>query len=108
MLSRTAEDLYWMARNMERAENTARMLEVSFRLALLPTSLDREEQFEPKDLRVPDYDMYGYYIEEKDRNWRYGVDKIMTAFEAMLGRSTATPESGQRFPMAGRHPARGV
>ena len=24
MLSRTAEDLYWMARNMERAENTAR------------------------------------------------------------------------------------
>lgn len=47
MLSRTAEDLFWMARNMERAENTARMLDVSFRLSLLPTSLDRRSQFEP-------------------------------------------------------------
>ncbi|MEM7192490.1 MAG: alpha-E domain-containing protein, partial [Pseudomonadota bacterium] len=47
MLSRTAEDLYWMARNMERAENTARMLDVSFRLSLLPSSLDRKAQFEP-------------------------------------------------------------
>lgn len=47
MLSRTAEDLFWMARNMERAENTARMLDVSFRISLLPSSLDREAQFEP-------------------------------------------------------------
>ena len=47
MLSRTAEDLYWMARNMERAENTARMLDVSFRLSLLPSALDRDAQFEP-------------------------------------------------------------
>ncbi len=35
MLSRTAENLFWMARDMERAENTARMLDVSFRMALL-------------------------------------------------------------------------
>ena len=33
MLSRTAENLFWMARDMERAENTARMLDVSFRIA---------------------------------------------------------------------------
>ena len=36
MLSRTANDLYWMSRHMERAENTARMLDVTYRMALLP------------------------------------------------------------------------
>ena len=42
MLSRTAENLFWMARDMERAENTARMLDVSFRMALLPSALDKQ------------------------------------------------------------------
>ena len=36
MLGRTASDLYWMARYMERAENIARLLEVGYRLTLLP------------------------------------------------------------------------
>ncbi|WP_435312700.1 alpha-E domain-containing protein [Primorskyibacter sedentarius] len=36
MLSRTAANLYWIARYMERAEMTARMLEVGSRNALLP------------------------------------------------------------------------
>ena len=35
MLSSTAEHLYWMARSMERAENTARMLDVTYRMSLL-------------------------------------------------------------------------
>jgi uncharacterized alpha-E superfamily protein len=48
MLSRTAENLFWMARDMERAENTARMLDVSFRMALLPSTLDKQAlHFEP-------------------------------------------------------------
>lgn len=47
MLSRTAENLFWMARNMERAENTARMLDVSFRMSLLPSALDKQAQFAP-------------------------------------------------------------
>jgi len=34
MLSRTAESLYWMGRYMERAENMARILDVSQRLAV--------------------------------------------------------------------------
>ena len=38
MLSSTADHLYWMARSMERAENTARMLDVTFRMALLKHS----------------------------------------------------------------------
>ena len=36
MLSRTANDLFWMSRHMERAENTARILDVTYRMALLP------------------------------------------------------------------------
>jgi uncharacterized alpha-E superfamily protein len=36
MLGRTANDLFWMARYMERAENIARLLEVGYRLILLP------------------------------------------------------------------------
>jgi uncharacterized alpha-E superfamily protein len=36
MLSRTAANLYWIARYMERAEMTARLLEVGSRNALLP------------------------------------------------------------------------
>jgi len=36
MLGRTANDLYWLARNVERAENMARLIEVGYRIALLP------------------------------------------------------------------------
>jgi len=36
MLSRTADHLYWMARYMERAENTARMLDITRQTSLLP------------------------------------------------------------------------
>jgi len=38
MLSRDAENLYWLSRHMERAENTARVLEVAYRMASLPVS----------------------------------------------------------------------
>jgi uncharacterized alpha-E superfamily protein len=38
MLSRTADHLFWMARYMERAENTARMLDVNYQTSLLPQS----------------------------------------------------------------------
>lgn len=38
MLSRTADHLFWMSRYMERAENTARMLDVNYQTSLLPQS----------------------------------------------------------------------
>jgi uncharacterized alpha-E superfamily protein len=43
MLSRTADHLFWMARYMERAENTARMLDVNYQTSLLPQSADQAE-----------------------------------------------------------------
>jgi uncharacterized alpha-E superfamily protein len=38
MLSRTADSVYWMARYTERAENIARLLDVSYRMSMLPRS----------------------------------------------------------------------
>ncbi len=38
MLSRTADHLFWMSRYTERAENTARMLDVNYETTLLPQS----------------------------------------------------------------------
>ena len=38
MLSRTADHLFWMSRYTERAENTARMLDINYQTALLPQS----------------------------------------------------------------------
>ena len=44
MLSRTADHLFWMARYMERAENTARMLDVNYQMSLLPQSAGATER----------------------------------------------------------------
>jgi len=38
MLSRTADHLFWLSRYTERAENTARMLDVTYQTSLLPQS----------------------------------------------------------------------
>jgi len=43
MLSRTAENLFWMARYMERAESTARLLTMGQRMAILPSAAMRDE-----------------------------------------------------------------
>ncbi|WP_038210085.1 alpha-E domain-containing protein [Xenophilus azovorans] len=40
MLSRTADHLYWMSRYTERAENTARMLDVNYQTSMLPQSAE--------------------------------------------------------------------
>ncbi len=45
MLARTADNLFWMARHIERAENTARVLDVAHRSALLPLDIDGAEAY---------------------------------------------------------------
>ncbi len=42
MLSRTADHLYWMARYIERAENMARVLDVTYNMSLVPNAADSE------------------------------------------------------------------
>ena len=44
MLSRTADHLYWMSRYTERAENLARLLDVTHQMSLVPKSVDAENQ----------------------------------------------------------------
>ncbi|UWN48112.1 hypothetical protein ASALC70_00290 [Alcanivorax sp. ALC70] len=44
MLSRTAADLYWLSRYFERAENTARMLDVAWNLSLIPFAVNAREE----------------------------------------------------------------
>jgi len=64
MLSRTADHLFWMARYTERAENTARMLDVNIQTQLLPQSLEAAEQ-----------------------SWRavLGISELLPAFDAKYG-----------------------
>ncbi len=61
MLSRTADHLFWMARYIERAENSARMLDVTWSMALLPQSAD-----------------------EAERGWRavLGISELLGAYDA--------------------------
>ncbi|MGE5665201.1 MAG: alpha-E domain-containing protein, partial [Betaproteobacteria bacterium] len=61
MLSRTADHLFWMARYIERAENTARMLDVNLSTGLLPQS-----------------------AEEAARGWRAlpGISELLPAYDA--------------------------
>ena len=42
MLSRTADHLYWMARYIERAENMARVLDVTYSMSLVPNAAQSE------------------------------------------------------------------
>ena len=44
MLSRTASTLYWMSRYVERAENSARILDVAYRMSLLTKDPDLQDQ----------------------------------------------------------------
>ena len=44
MLSRTADHLFWMSRYTERAESTARMLNVNYETSLLPQSASKAQE----------------------------------------------------------------
>jgi uncharacterized alpha-E superfamily protein len=68
MLSRTADHLFWMARYTERAENTARMLDVHVQTAMLPQS-ERDAQ----------------------RSWRalLGISELQQAYDNRHGAVTA-------------------
>ncbi|MBI1397645.1 MAG: hypothetical protein GC151_16865 [Betaproteobacteria bacterium] len=63
MLSRTANHLYWMARYVERAENTARILDVAYRMSLVPkeSRLADQEWFAPLNITGTLYPFSGRY-----------------------------------------------
>lgn len=56
MLSRAADNLYWMARYMERGENVARILDVSYRMSLLPGSTEGQATQWESALKISETD----------------------------------------------------
>jgi uncharacterized alpha-E superfamily protein len=74
MLSRTADHLFWMSRYTERAENTARLLDVSYQTSLLPQS-DQVAQLGWQGL--------------------LSISELLTSFQALYGE--ITPASVMSF-----------
>lgn len=54
MLCRTANDLFWMSRYVERAENMARLIDLTQRISLLPERLDPGKSATPAWQRALD------------------------------------------------------
>ena len=99
MLSRTADHLFWMARYMERAENTARMLDVNYQTSLLPQSADAAEQGWKGLLSISEL--------TGDFATRYGKVNARSVMEYMV----SDPENGSSIRnclMAARENARAV
>jgi uncharacterized alpha-E superfamily protein len=63
MLSRTANNLYWMARYVERAENTARTLESTYRMSLMPQdpAIVQQEWYAPLNITGTLFPFSGRY-----------------------------------------------
>ena len=63
MLSRVASSLYWMSRYVERAENTARVLDVAWRMSLLVKEprLQDQEWFAPLNITGTLFPFSGRY-----------------------------------------------
>ena len=76
MLSRTASNLYWMARYVERMENTARILDVTYRMSLVPKDarLAEQEWYAPLNITGTLYPFNGRYEEVHS----HGVLHFMT------------------------------
>ena len=99
MLSRTADHLYWMARYMERAENTARMLDVNYQTSLLPQTPDDAEKGWKGLLSISEL--------SGDFAARYGKVTASNVMEFMV----SDPENGSSIRsclMAARENARAV
>jgi len=80
MLSRTAENLYWMSRYVERAENAARTLDVSFRMSRLPSVASQAElHWRPAVLIGPDPADFG----ERAGAWIAERQRAMGTFVAL-------------------------
>lgn len=99
MLSRTADHLFWMSRYMERAENTARMLDVTYQTALLPQSAAVAEQGWRGLLSISELIV--------DYQNRYGVIDAKQVMDFMV-RDERNPSSILRCLRAARENARAV
>ena len=69
MLSRTADTLFWLGRYVERADNTARIIDAANRLATVPDSIAGEtSEWEPALAAAGVLHTFGELYDEVDRN----------------------------------------
>ncbi len=99
MLSRTADHLFWMSRYMERAENTARMLDVNYQTSLLPQSADAAEKGWKGLLSISEL--------SGDFATRFGQVSARSVMDYMVA-DAANPSSIRSCLMAARENARAV
>ncbi|MGD9867002.1 MAG: alpha-E domain-containing protein [Hyphomicrobiales bacterium] len=76
MLARTAEDLFWLSRYMERAENMARMVEVGYRIALMPRDV-AEYHAEWRSTLVSAACEYGFNAKHSELTTESVVDYLL-------------------------------
>ena len=105
MLGRTANDLFWMSRYIERAENIARLLEVGYRIALLPhegagqDDRQRDVQCEQQALVAEHQDDVD--AERPGRAGRlgpHGLRRLAVRFDVVCGHARTGP--GEPVPEA--------
>ena len=99
MLSRTAENLYWTARYMERTDTAARLLEVGYRMSMMPTA-DGGHASEWSSILAASGSGQGFAERYGDPAPRNIVSHMV--FDA------ANPSSMKACIEAGRHNARSV
>ncbi|MBA2411503.1 MAG: alpha-E domain-containing protein [Burkholderiaceae bacterium] len=99
MLSRTADHLFWMARYIERAENTARMLDVNLSTSLLPQSAQASERGWRALLSISEL------TEEFDERYRVVSPRDVIDF---MVRDSTNPSSIHTCLQAARENARAV
>jgi len=75
MLSSTADHLYWMARYTERAENTARMLDVNLENSLMPQDDNTVEQGWLAQLRISELEQH--FFKKYDAPTQHNVINFM-------------------------------
>ncbi|MBJ7222395.1 MULTISPECIES: alpha-E domain-containing protein [unclassified Brenneria] len=74
MLSRTASELYWMARYLERAEGLARVLDVTYKLSMMPRHSQQQ-----RDLALP-LNLTHTHELFQHRYARFSMDNLLNFF----------------------------
>ena len=107
MLGRSANDLFWMSRYMERAENIARLLEVGYRIALLPREGDGQDNEWYSTLRSAGCEK-GYLSKYGAYDTRDVVNYMLFDRRQSLERAipASPPHGATRAPSARRSRAR--
>ncbi|MCG8709895.1 alpha-E domain-containing protein [Brenneria sp. 4F2] len=74
MLSRTASELYWMARYLERAESLVRVLDVTYKLSMIPRHSQQQ-----RDLALPLNLTYTHELFQ-ERYARFSMNNLLNFF----------------------------